>query len=100
MPAHALPERAARAALAAHFTPGQLVSELGEFTPAEVWDRRVRSDGSGWLAHYRPHEELAQAELTCPFVIPSDAEWPPPSPTWGPPARWACGSAAASDCRS
>ncbi|MFE1840729.1 DNA-processing protein DprA [Streptomyces sviceus] len=76
MPAHALSERAARAALAAHFAPGHLAAELHEYTPAEVWDRHVRSDGSGRLASYRPSEELAQAELTCPFVIPSDQEWP------------------------
>jgi DNA processing protein len=84
MPAHALSERAARAALAAHFAPGQLAAELDEYTPAEVWDRRVRSDGSGRLAHYRPHEELAQAELTCPFVIPSDEEWPAALADLGP----------------
>ncbi|MDX3321107.1 DNA-processing protein DprA [Streptomyces sp. ME03-5684b] len=84
MPAHALSERAARAALAAHFTPGQLSADLTEYTPAEVWDRRVRIDGSGRLAHYRPHEELAQAELTCPFVIPSDQEWPTALADLGP----------------
>ncbi|MFE4579703.1 DNA-processing protein DprA [Streptomyces chartreusis] len=76
MPAHTLPERAARAALAAHFAPGQLADELAEYSPAEVWERRVRNDASGRLALYRPHDELAQAELTCPFIIPSDEEWP------------------------
>ncbi|MEH0433923.1 DNA-processing protein DprA [Streptomyces stelliscabiei] len=84
MPAHALSERAARAALAAHFAPGQLAAELDEYTPAEVWDRRVRSDGSGLLASYRPREELAQAELTCPFIIPSDEEWPTALADLGP----------------
>ncbi|MET9914786.1 DNA-processing protein DprA [Streptomyces sp. NPDC006476] len=84
MPAHALSERAARAALAAHFAPGQLAAELDEYTPAEVWQRRVRGDGSGRLAHYRPHEELAQAELTCPFVLPSDEEWPTALADLGP----------------
>lgn len=84
MPAHALSERAARATLAAHFTPGQLAADLTEYTPAEVWDRRVRSDGSGLLASYRPSEELAQAELTCPFVIPSDEEWPTALADLGP----------------
>ncbi|MFE0420056.1 DNA-processing protein DprA [Streptomyces tendae] len=84
MPAHALPERAARAALAAHFAPGQLAAELHEYTPAEVWDRRVRSDSSGLLASYRPSEELAQGELTCPFVIPSDEEWPTALADLGP----------------
>ncbi|GAA1042152.1 hypothetical protein GCM10009566_42390 [Streptomyces murinus] len=83
MPARALSERAVRAALAAHFAPGQLAAELDEYTPAEVWDRRVRSDG-GLLASYRPREELAQAELTCSFVIPSDDEWPTALADLGP----------------
>ncbi|MEV6406175.1 DNA-processing protein DprA [Streptomyces bobili] len=76
MPARALSERAARAALAAYFSPGQLAADLDEYTPAEVWDRRVRDDGNGLLSSYRPREELAQAELTCSFVTPSDEEWP------------------------
>jgi len=76
MPAHALSERAARAALAAHFAPGQLAAELGQYTAAEAWDRRVRLYDSGPLAHYRPQEELAQAELSSQFVIPEDAEGP------------------------
>ncbi|MFI9825267.1 single-stranded DNA-binding protein [Streptomyces sp. NPDC052013] len=76
MPAHALSKRAARAARAAHFASGQLAADLGEYTPAEVWDRHVRADGSGQLAQYKPHEELAQAELNCPLVIPSDEGWP------------------------
>ncbi|WP_435218777.1 DNA-processing protein DprA [Streptomyces sp. bgisy034] len=84
MPAHTLPERAARAALAAHFAPGQLADELVQYSPAEVWDRRVRSDASGRLALYRPHGELAQAELTCPFIIPSDEEWPTALADLGP----------------
>lgn len=84
MPTHTLSERAARAALAAHFAPGQLAAELHEYTPAEVWDRRARSDSSGLLASYRPHEELAQGELTCPFVIPSDEEWPTALADLGP----------------
>ncbi|MFJ9752442.1 DNA-processing protein DprA [Streptomyces chartreusis] len=84
MPAQALPERAARAALAAHFTPGQLAAELAEYSPAEVWDRRVRSDASGRLARYRPLGELAEAELTCPFIIPSDEEWPTALADLGP----------------
>ncbi|MFJ4790988.1 hypothetical protein [Streptomyces sp. NPDC088794] len=64
MPVHALSERAARAALAAHFSPGELATDLGQDTAAEVWSRRVRLDGSGNLAHYRPQEELAQAQLS------------------------------------
>lgn len=84
MPAHALSDRAARAALAAHFSPGQLAADLDEYTPAEAWDRRVRSDNSRRLATYRPREELAQAELTCQFVIPSDEDWPAPLADLGP----------------
>ncbi|MCX4862420.1 DNA-processing protein DprA [Streptomyces canus] len=84
MPAHTLSERAARAALAAHFTPGQLTAELAEYTPAEVWEGRVRADASGLLSSYRPREELAQAELTCSFVIPSDEEWPTALADLGP----------------
>ncbi|MFF0698589.1 hypothetical protein ACFYU4_38915 [Streptomyces tendae] len=99
MPPRALPEQAARAALAAHFAPGQLGAELHEYTPAEVWDRRVRSDSSGLLASYRPSEELAQGELTCPFVIPSDEERPTALADGAPHAPWVCGSAAASDLR-
>jgi DNA protecting protein DprA len=84
MPAHALSERAARAALAAHFSPGQLAADLGQYAPAEVWVRRVRLDGSGRLAQYRPQEELAQARLSCQFVIPSDEEWPTALTDLGP----------------
>ncbi|MES5824971.1 DNA-processing protein DprA [Streptomyces sp. RG80] len=84
MPARALSERAARAALAAHFTPGQLAADLAEYTPVEVWERRVRDDASRRLASYRPREELAQAELTCSFVIPSDKEWPTALADLGP----------------
>lgn len=84
MPAHALPERAARAALAAHFAPGQLADELGQSAPAEVWERRVRLDSTGRLAQYPPQEELAQAQLSCPFVIPSDEAWPTALTALGP----------------
>jgi DNA processing protein len=84
MPAHALSERAARAALAARFASGQLAAELGQYTAAEAWDRRVRLDGSGPLAQYRPQEELAQAELSSQFVIPEDAEWPTALTDLGP----------------
>ncbi|WP_328499613.1 DNA-protecting protein DprA [Streptomyces sp. NBC_00457] len=84
MPARAVSERATRAALAAHFAPGQLAADLDKYIPAEAWDRRVRDDGNGLLASYRPREELAQAELTCPFVIPSDEEWPTALADLGP----------------
>ncbi|MEU6511033.1 hypothetical protein [Streptomyces sp. NPDC046942] len=53
MPAHALSKRAARAALTAHFAPGQLTVGLGQYTPAEVWARRVRLDVSGRAARLR-----------------------------------------------
>lgn len=81
MPAHGLSERAA---LAAHFDPGQLAADRAHYTPAEVWDRHVRIDNSARLAHYRPHEELSQAELTCRFVIPADAGRPTALADLGP----------------
>ncbi|AZP14721.1 hypothetical protein EJC51_47425 [Streptomyces aquilus] len=94
MPTPALSERAARAALAAHFAPGQLAADLNEYTAAEVWDRRLGGDGSGLLSSYRPREELAQAELTCRFIIPSDEEWPTALADLGPacpPGLWVRG---------
>ncbi|WP_097275956.1 hypothetical protein [Streptomyces sp. TLI_55] len=53
--------------------------------------RRVRSDSSGLLASYRPSEELARAELTCPSVIPTDDERPTALTDLGPacpPGLW------------
>ncbi|GAB1331779.1 DNA-processing protein DprA [Streptomyces sennicomposti] len=84
MPEPALPERAARAALAAHFTPDQVAADLADYSPAEVWQRRVRRDNSGRLAQYKPREELDNATLTCPFVIPSDEVWPTALADLGP----------------
>ncbi|MFE4821597.1 DNA-processing protein DprA [Streptomyces sp. NPDC056704] len=84
MPSPALPERAARAALAAHFTPAQLASELAQFSALEVWEQHVRHDNSGRLAQYKPTEELDNAQLSCQFVIPSDVAWPAALADLGP----------------
>ncbi len=84
MPCPALPERAARAALAEHFTPAQLAADLAQFTAEEVWERRVRSDNSGRLARYRPGDEISDAQLTCQFIIPSDEVWPASLADLGP----------------
>ncbi|MFC8664020.1 DNA-processing protein DprA [Streptomyces sp. NPDC057199] len=84
VPRPVLPERAARAALAAHFTPAQLASELAQFSAQEVWEQRVRHDSSGRLAQYRPTEELDNAQLSCRFVIPSDEVWPTALADLGP----------------
>jgi DNA processing protein len=80
----ALPERAARAALAAHFTPAQLAADLAQFSAQEVWEQHVRRDHSGRLAHYKPIDELANAQLTCQFVIPPDTAWPAALTDLGP----------------
>ncbi|MGY1583931.1 hypothetical protein [Streptomyces sp. MN13] len=84
MPCPALPERAARAALAEHFTPHQLAADLAQFSAEEVWERRVRSDRSGRLARYEPVGELGDAQLTCQFIIPSDEVWPAALADLGP----------------
>ncbi|MFD7283478.1 DNA-processing protein DprA [Streptomyces sp. NPDC059862] len=84
MPSAALSERAARAALAAHFTPDQLAADLAQLSAEEVWQQRVRHDGSGRLAQYKPRDELANAELTCQFIIPSDQVWPAALADLGP----------------
>ncbi|MFJ8364497.1 DNA-processing protein DprA [Streptomyces sp. NPDC093984] len=84
MPESTLPERAARAALAAHFAPGQVAADLANYSPAEVWQRHVRRDNSGRLAQYKPREELDKATLTCRFVIPSDEVWPTALADLGP----------------
>ncbi|MEU6653387.1 DNA-processing protein DprA [Streptomyces sp. NPDC046900] len=76
MPSTALSERAARAALATHFTPHQVAVRLAHHSPEDVWQYSVRHDASGRLAEYMPREELANAQLTCQFVIPSDDVWP------------------------
>ncbi|MFE9976230.1 DNA-processing protein DprA [Streptomyces hirsutus] len=84
MPSPALPERAARAALAAHFTPAELAAELAQFSAQEVWEQRVRHDNSGRLVQYKPTDELANAQLSCQFIIPSDAIWPAALADLGP----------------
>ncbi|GAA3493756.1 hypothetical protein GCM10019016_008550 [Streptomyces prasinosporus] len=84
MPCPALPERAARAALAEHFTPAQLAADLATFSAEEVWERRVRNDNSGRLARYKPAGELGNAQLTCQFIIPSDEVWPAALADLGP----------------
>ncbi|MFF7534548.1 hypothetical protein ACFZB2_36425 [Streptomyces bobili] len=84
MPSPALPERAARAALAAHFTPAQLATELAQFSAQELWEQRLRHDNSGRLAQYKPAEELDNAQLSCEFVIPSDETWPAALADLGP----------------
>ncbi|NUK21655.1 DNA-processing protein DprA [Streptomyces lunaelactis] len=76
MPSPALSERAARAALAAHFTPAQLAADLSQFSAQEVWEQRVRRDTSRRLSEYKPTDELANAQLSCRFIIPSDEVWP------------------------
>jgi DNA processing protein len=90
----ALSERAARAALTAHFSPAQLTADLSRFSAAEVWEQRVRHDSSGRLAQYRAGAELAAAQLTCRFVIPSDPQWPTALADLGPacpPGLWTRG---------
>ncbi|MEU6680857.1 DNA-processing protein DprA [Streptomyces sp. NPDC046925] len=69
-------ERAARAALAAHFTPAQTGAAADDFDPAEEWGRRVEADRSGRLGRHRPAAELQRGELTARFLIPGDPEWP------------------------
>ncbi|SNX88726.1 DNA protecting protein DprA [Streptomyces sp. TLI_55] len=84
MPSTALSERAARAALAAHFPPYQVAAHLVHQCAQEVWRYSVDHDASGRLAAYKPREELANAQLTCQFVIPSDAVWPAALADLGP----------------
>ncbi|MFE9769780.1 DNA-processing protein DprA [Streptomyces sp. NPDC005808] len=69
-------DRAVLAALSAHFTPDQVAADLARNSPTDVWQRRVRLDNTGRLAQYRPEHELSNAQLSCRFVIPSDAQWP------------------------
>ncbi|GHB77675.1 hypothetical protein GCM10010377_79930 [Streptomyces viridiviolaceus] len=84
MPESTLTERAARAALAAHFAPDQIAADPADCSPAEVWQRHVRRDNSGRLAQYKPREELDNTYLTCQFVIPSDEVWPTALADLGP----------------
>ncbi|GAA3886039.1 hypothetical protein [Streptomyces lannensis] len=84
MPTSTLSDRAARAALAAHFTPDQVAADLARYSPADVWRLRVRLDGNGRLAQYRPRAEFDTAQLTCRFIIPSDEVWPTALADLGP----------------
>ena len=76
MPGTGMSERAGRAALAVHFAPDQVAAQLAQHSAEDVWQYGVDHDASGRLAQYRPREELANAQLTCRFVIPSDDAWP------------------------
>ncbi|MGW2937341.1 DNA-processing protein DprA [Streptomyces sp. NPDC001156] len=84
MPTSTLSDRAARAALAAHFTPDQVAADLARYSPADVWLQRVRHDGSGRLAQYKTRAELDNAQLTCRFIIPADEVWPTALTDLGP----------------
>lgn len=74
--ATAVDERAARAALAAHFTPAEIGADRPGFDPAEEWTRRVEADRSGRLGLYRAAAKLQSDQLTAQFVIPGDPQWP------------------------
>ncbi|MFE7077107.1 DNA-processing protein DprA [Streptomyces sp. NPDC057620] len=69
-------DRAALAALGAHFVPAQVAADLARYSPSEVWQQRVRFDHTGRLAQYRPEHELSNASLSSRFVIPADPQWP------------------------
>ncbi|WP_369383290.1 DNA-processing protein DprA [Streptomyces sp. cg36] len=93
MPSPDLSERAARAALAAHFPPAQLAEELSEFPVQEVWRRRLSLDSSGRLARYSPAGSLQDASGR--FLIPSDEAWPAALADLGPHGPlgvWVCGA--------
>ncbi|MET8291499.1 DNA-processing protein DprA [Streptomyces sp. NPDC005132] len=77
-------DRAALAALSVHFAPHQVATDLARYSPAEVWQQRVRLDHSGRLSQYRPQDELTGAGLSCRFVIPSDPQWPAALAALGP----------------
>ncbi|GGP80815.1 DNA-processing protein DprA [Streptomyces melanogenes] len=82
MPSPGLSERAARAALAAHFTPSQLAAELADLPPQEVWKQRLSRDSSGRLSRYSPAGGLHAASGR--FLIPSDEAWPAALADLGP----------------
>ncbi|WP_405764537.1 DNA-protecting protein DprA [Streptomyces sp. NBC_00080] len=87
-------DRAALAALSAHFTPDQVAADLARYSPDDVWQQRIRLDNTGHLAQYRPDRELSSALLSCRFVIPSDAHWPAALADLGPdcpPGLWVRG---------
>ncbi|GAA0611275.1 hypothetical protein GCM10010394_46350 [Streptomyces crystallinus] len=82
MPSPRLSERAARAALAAHFSPTQLADELSGFSPQEVWKQRLSRDSSGRLPRYSPAGGLHATSGR--FLIPSDEAWPAALTDLGP----------------
>ncbi|MEU9370433.1 DNA-processing protein DprA [Streptomyces avermitilis] len=66
------------------FTPDQAAADLAQYSPAEVWQQRVRLDNTDRLAQYRPEPELSNAQLSCRFVIPTDPQWPAALADLGP----------------
>ncbi|MEU6610303.1 DNA-processing protein DprA [Streptomyces shenzhenensis] len=84
MPTTVLSERAARAALTAHFPPHHVAAHLAHHSAKDVWQYGVDHDASGRLAQYKPREKLANAQLTCQFVIPPDDVWPAALADLGP----------------
>lgn len=69
-------ERAARAALARFRTPDQVAADLAQVGPVAVWEQLARADHTGQLSGYDPESQLTAAQLTAPFIIPGDANWP------------------------
>ncbi|GGV52394.1 hypothetical protein GCM10010245_82470 [Streptomyces spectabilis] len=84
MPENTLSDRAALAALSTHFRPEQVASDLASMPPNEVWRQRALRDVSGRLAGYTPPDVLADARTACPFIIPSDPQWPAALDDLGP----------------
>ncbi|WP_026179440.1 DNA-processing protein DprA [Streptomyces hokutonensis] len=64
--------------------PAQVAAQLAQHSPEDVWQYGVDHDASGRLTQYRPREELANAQLTYRFVIPSDDTWPAALADLGP----------------
>ncbi|MFF0132061.1 hypothetical protein ACFYTG_41215 [Streptomyces mirabilis] len=87
VPSPVLPERAARAALAAHFTPAQLAAALAQFSAQKVWEQRVRLDNSGRLAQYKPTEVLETRSCPASSSSRRTRSGPRPWPTSVPTAR-------------
>lgn len=69
-------ERAARAALARFHTPEQVAADLTQVGPVALWEQLARADHTGQLSGYDPEDQLIAAQLTAPFIIPGDANWP------------------------
>jgi DNA processing protein len=84
-------ERAARAALAAHFPPESVADDIAEFGAVDTWLRRAAQSP---LALYRPESALARA-LPATFLIPGDPQWPARLSDLGtacPPGLWTLGA--------